>query len=48
MTVKLDDGSAVLTGVTGSEDQAELLRAAVRQIPGVIDVRSDLSFPAER
>jgi len=46
--VNVDDGVAVLTGVAGSEDQAELLRAAVRQIPGVIDVRSDLSFPVER
>jgi CBS-domain-containing membrane protein len=48
VTVKVDDGGAVLTGVAASEDQAELLRAVVRQIPGVIDVRSDLSFPAER
>jgi CBS domain-containing protein len=44
--VKVDDGGAILTGFVGSEDQAESLRDAVRQIPGVIDVRSDLSFPA--
>jgi CBS domain-containing protein len=44
--VKVVDGGAVLTGIAGSEDQAELLREAVRQIPGVTDVRCDLTFPA--
>jgi len=44
--VEVDDSRAVLTGVVGSEDQAEALRETVRQIPGVVEVRSELSFSA--
>ncbi len=43
---RVEDGDAVLTGIAGSENQAELLQDAVRQIPGVVEVRSEISFPA--
>ena len=43
MLVEVDDSRAVLTGVVGSEDQAEALREAVRQIRNLeesLEIRS--------
>jgi CBS domain-containing protein len=43
--VKVTDGDAVLTGAVGGSDEAEILQHVVREVPGVVTVRSNLSFP---
>jgi CBS domain-containing protein len=45
--VKVLDGEAVLTGVAGTHDEAETLEHVVREVPGVVTVRADLSVRAD-
>jgi CBS domain-containing protein len=43
--VKVTDGDAVLTGAVSDTDEADILQHVVREVPGVVTVRSNLSFP---
>lgn len=45
--VKVVDGDAVLTGAVASGDTAEILQHVVREVPGIVSVRSALSYPAD-
>lgn len=45
--VKVLDGDAVLTGLVGTPGEVETLERVVREVPGVVAVRSDLSFDAD-
>jgi CBS domain-containing protein len=42
--VKVSDGDACLTGAVRTQDQAETLAHVVREVPGVVSVRSDLTW----
>jgi CBS-domain-containing membrane protein len=43
--VKVTEGDAVLTGVVRTQNQAETLSHVVREVPGVVAVRSNLTWP---
>jgi len=43
--IEVEDGEVTLAGRLGSRADAELLQAQVSAVPGVVDVRSRLSWP---
>lgn len=47
LAVEVRDGAATLTGHVRRRDDAELLPRLIRAVPGVVEVRSDLSWSVE-
>jgi CBS domain-containing protein len=46
--VKVREGVAMLTGVVREEAQATALEHVVREVPGVVSVRSEITWPERR